>query len=160
MSKSKKQSFLNKFFQWAKFFFLTMDGAYNKLSKSEQELSKQASGLIAIINKNLTANPDFVLEVINSKYPNLNREKIFEILKKAGIIFGVIDNTFDGTLEDALIKIQDLLKNTPSKNIWVIITQTIVVIAVEILSPTTPIQKIMFVIEYVYQKFIKKEFQS
>lgn len=134
--------------------FTSTEKVYEELSEKEQQVSKQASGILAIINANLSTAPDIVWQLISTAFPELTKEQVTAALAKAGQVLGALDKTFSGSFEDALATLQAYL-NGHEGNTWITITKAAASIIADVLAPGTVIQKIELVMEYVYQTFIK-----
>lgn len=148
--------FLNKFFAWLSNLFSAMQRAYKKLTIVEQELSVKASAIIAIINANLLESPNVVFSLIQSKYPEITREEISKYLAGIKAVIGIADDAAKKTLETNLIDLQNYLA-IHDRNIWVHRTQTLVGALIAILLPSSPLEKIVSVLEYIYQKLVKNK---
>lgn len=127
---------------------------YNKLSEWEQTVGQYASGLIAIVNKDLQAVPADVWDVISATFPALTKDVVTGYLNSAGKIVGIINQNATLSFEDALTLLQGYLgKHTG--NVWVAITQGIVSILVAVINPSKEVQPVTSIMEYIYQDIVK-----
>ena len=115
---------------------------YNELSEAEKQAATYGSGLIAIVNANLNGSPAVVQAEIQRLFPSLDLSVVqgfFDELQKA------VDpsNTSNPlTLADAITWAQGYLK-LHAGGIWEIISSTAASIITTLLSPETPIEKIV-----------------
>ena len=128
--------------------------AWKKLSTTEKDAAVKASGIIAIINANLTATPDIVFQLIQIKFPDITKEKLTSYLSTITSTIKDVDGVVNADFATTLSNLQSYLGKY-SGNQWVTITQGVVGLLAGLLAPSTPIQKITLVLEYVYQNFIK-----
>lgn len=132
-----------------------IEAAYEKLHDAEKLAIQDASGLIAIINANAKAAPDILFQVIENKFPAITKESVTDFLNKLNAQILHADAEIPDTFEDAVSKIQAYLSKYEGKT-WGVITKAVVTIGADILmNGAKPIQIIDFVLEYVYQTFVK-----
>lgn len=147
--------FLTKIFQWLISLFSAMKRGYNKLSATEQELSKRASSIISIINTNLNASPETILNLMQLKFPELSIVTISNLLTEAGEVANIFTQGNEKSIDDKILIIQKFLSQ--NGNIWVYRTQSLVKALITVMLPSTPLEKITIVLEYIYQKLVKKK---
>lgn len=131
--------------------FNAIKRAYDNLNTDEQEAAKTASGIIAVINANLTALPADVWAAIQKAYPNISEATVTAALTKVST---TLTTLLPGTLETAITALQGYLSKYTG-NEWIVITKSVVALIANELLPGTVIQKIELVLEWVYQTFIK-----
>lgn len=150
-------SIFSKFFSWVGSLFNSMKKVWNKLSDFEKQISVKASGIIAIINANINESPQVLFLLIQTKFPEVTKDKLQSYLTKASGVLGIADSTANLSFEDAVKAFQTYL-GKQSGNKWVAVTQGAVGALLSVLSPdATPINKITVILEYVYQNFVKNK---
>ena len=145
--------FLTKIFQWIIGLFSAMKKAYNKLSVLERKLSLKASGIIAIINTNLNASPDTIIVLIQQKFPEVSTEMMSAFLTEAGEIANIFPSNTTLSLYEKITTLQKYLSETG--NTWVYRSQSLVKALITVMLPSTPLEKVTIVLEYIYQKLVK-----
>jgi predicted metallopeptidase len=130
--------------------------AYNSLHEKEQEALVKASSIIAVVNENINAAPEFVFELLQQKFPELTKEELLSKLNELNTTIHKVDSVLADTAEGALTNLQEYLKQYEGKQ-WVVIVQGVVGLLANILNPEIgAIQKVLLCVEYVYQHFVKK----
>lgn len=152
-------SFFSKLFAfkflWVKELFNSMEKAWDHLGADEQAISLKASGIIAIINANLSSTPDVVYKLIQLKFPDVTPETVQDALTKAGSFLNIADGIASMSLEEAITAFQTHL-DSATGNDWVAKTQHAVSALLNVLLPTTtPLQKITTILEFIYDNFVK-----
>lgn len=145
--------FLTKIFQWIAGLFSAMKKAFNKLSAIEQELSMKASSIIAIINANLNATPNEILSLIQTKFPGISIIAVSGFLSEAGEVANIFSGASEKSIDEKITIIQKFLAQTG--NTWVYRTQSLVKALLTVMLPSTPLEKVTVVLEYIYQKLVK-----
>mgnify|MGYP003496313068 CR=1 FL=1 len=145
--------FLTKIFQWIIGLFSAMKKAYNKLSVLERKLSLKASGIIAIINTNLNASPDTIIVLIQQKFPEVSTEMMSAFLTEAGEIANIFHSNTTLKKKKKITTLQKYLSETG--NTWVYRSQSLVKALITVMLPSTPLEKVTIVLEYIYQKLVK-----
>lgn len=128
---------------------------YLKLAPKVQAASAAASGIIAILNKDVNTVPDQVWALIETKYPDVTKDTVTAFLVKANnVVNGANTLSANATFEEALAALNAYLQ-TLQGNTWITIIKAIVAIGVDIITPGTIIQKVELIIEYIYQNLVK-----
>lgn len=135
--------------------FNAAEGEYLKLAPEVRAAAATASGIIAIVNKEVSAVPSDVWALIQTKYPNVSQESVTAVLIKANnVVNGANALALNATFDEALAALNAYLQ-TLSGNVWITVIKAIVAIAVDVLTPGTVIQKVELVLEYIYQNLVK-----
>ena len=134
--------------------FNSMEAYYKKLATDLQEVIKKASGIIAIVNSNLQATPDIVFTIIQAKYPDVTKEQLTGYLNTINGAINTVSSIAVPDFDTALKNLQAFLSKFQG-NAWVSVTQNAVGLLISLLAPSTPVQKLTIVLEYVYNNFIK-----
>lgn len=129
---------------------------WKKLSPEVQNALLHGSAVVATINDNIDASPDFIIEILQKKFPDLTKEKLHEGLGKVAEALKLAEATNTDDLETLIKNIQVYLGSLKGK-VWAAISHTIAsVFAVVAAPPETKFAVISSMIEYVYQHLIKK----
>jgi hypothetical protein len=129
------------------------ENLYQNLLKEEQNAATWVSGTLAIINQNITIDAPLLVPIIKSVFPNVDAATIESTFVALASKVTQVQGQVPTTLEGAITEIQQYL--IPKKgNDWIIAVQGLFSLAVTIVSPVTPVQKIVAVAEYVYQDII------
>lgn len=134
--------------------FSKFERAYHSLSAEEQLAAKQASGIIAVINQNLTATPDVIWGEIEKAFPGVDKASVSAALASVANTINNVSAYLPDNLENAIKAVQSYL-STFTGNKWVVISKSLVALIANELAPGSIIQKIELIIEWVYQTFIK-----
>lgn len=128
---------------------------WNKISPELQKAMLHGSGIISVINTHVDASPDFIVELLQKKYPDLTKEKIHESLQKAteglSIGQGIVNADFGTTIQ----LLQGYLSSLKGKG-WANISQTLAKGITAFLAPKeTKFAAISSLMEFVFQTFVK-----
>lgn len=91
--------------------------AYNNLSPDVQKAFEQGSEILRIINANVASAPEFVIELIQKKFPELDREKLLAGLNEVSQGLNVASAIQAESLEDTLKNLQEYL-STLKGSFW------------------------------------------
>ncbi len=152
--------FLDNFFKAIGHFFEGLFNAaqktWNKLSPEIQQAMLHGSGIIATINDNVDKAPQFVFDLIQTKFPDLTKEKIEEVLKKGAEGLAIAEGINDTDVLTVIQRLQTYLSGLQGKT-WARISQTLSLAIAAVLAPgATKFATFASLIEFVYQTFIKK----
>jgi len=139
--------------------FKASKDTYDKVSPEVQEALIKGSEIIKLVNDNLDKAPDFVYELLESKFPEITKEKLQEILAKAADALNVVDDIHDLDMVQTIGNIQYALENSKTKDgtVWAAISSTAAKLIAVFLAPKgTKWATIETLMEYVYRTFIKK----
>lgn len=135
--------------------FNVAEAEYEKLAPEVKAAAAAASGVIAIINKDVAAVPADVWALIEAKYPDVNETTVTAFLVKANnVVNGANTLASNATFAEALAAINAYLQ-TLSGNTWITVIKAIVAIGVDVITPGTIIQKVEMIGEYIYQNIVK-----
>jgi phage-related tail protein len=99
--------------------------AYNKLQEEEKVAIVNASGIIAIITRNVEQTPDFIFSLITAKIPSATKEAVTDFLNHINTELKLVDSQVPATFEDALKKLQTWLSGFGGKA-WASIVRAVV----------------------------------
>lgn len=136
--------------------FSTIEKEWHELEPDLKNALQSASGIVAVINENLQATPQFLLELIHHELPNLDIEKakaaIAEVAKTVKDIEVLPD-------EDITVTLDNLQKyfNSLQGEKWAITASQFAQQLALLLAPEgTPFGKILVFLEFVYRRFYSK----
>lgn len=130
---------------------------YNDQSDEIQTAFVQGSEILDIINANVKAAPDFLMNLITARFPGLDKEHLSEGLTKVEKVLNIADDIQDKTLEDTLKNLQAYLDKQEGSD-WAGITGLAAKTLAFFFAPAGTKWAIFeSLMEYVYQKFIKKD---
>jgi hypothetical protein len=153
-------SFITDILNFFKGLFNASEKLYNSLSAEEQLLGQQASGIVAAINADLTAAPTTFWTTLSTAFPSLTQTQVTAYMNSALVTLGVINADGALSFEDALTALQAYLSKHQG-NTWVAITQGLVAIFLDVLSPgTNAFEKITSIMQYIYIDIIKPIFSK
>jgi hypothetical protein len=126
-----------------------------KLEALEQTTATYASGLIAIINKDLTQIPDEFWAVVQANFPALTKDQVTAWMNSAVKFLDIANADASLSFEDALAALQAYLSKHTG-NAWIVATQGLVGVFLTVISPNiSDIQKITSIMEYIYLDIVK-----
>lgn len=129
--------------------------AFNAFEPATQAAIKQASGIVAIVNANLTAAPADVWALITKEFPTLTESGVAAALNTVLKSLNTTSETLAPDIETTLENLQKYLASF-SGNAFITIVKAVVALLATLFDPNeTLIQKIELVLEYVYQNFVK-----
>jgi hypothetical protein len=129
--------------------------AYDMLHDDEKIAIKSASGIFAVINTNLEAAPDFLWDILESKFPGLTKDTVTGFLNHINTQMKVIDGAIPDDFNTALTKLREYLNGFEGDG-WIGMVRMAVEFGASFLSNgKLSIQAIIPVLEYVYRTFIK-----
>lgn len=149
-------SIFKKIGEFFKGLFNAAKKTWNRLSPEVQEALQHGSGIVAIINQNIDATPDFVLEAILKRFPELTEEKIKDGLTKVAEELKILQGVNDPDLPTLLKNLQVYLGSLSGKG-WAVASHLIASAFAIITAPAgTKFAAITSLIEWVYQTFFYK----
>lgn len=126
---------------------------YSKLSDEQKAALQQGTGLVAIINDNLTLAPAEVRALIQKAFPDLDEVKLETALFEVARSF---NTTGLQDLDGAILVLQDHLTRLDGKA-WAVASHAAAALLSVLFAPAdTKVATIVSLIEWVYQHFIKK----
>jgi hypothetical protein len=135
---------------------LGAEKVWNHYEPELQAAIKDASGIVALINKEIDQTPDFVYKAIEMKFPNLTKEKIDGFL---ATVAHDLNLAKDGVTPDPLVTIENIcnyLKSHTGSN-WAKVSEFLANSIALFLAPEGTVwNKIGTIMWWVYQTFIKQ----
>lgn len=129
---------------------------YNEQSPEVQAALKDGSEILSIINKNVTEAPEFVIELIQKAFPSLDRETLLDGLKAVAKGINQTDAILADTLEETILNLQKHLESLEG-TFWAGVSELSAKLLAVFFAPAgTKWVVISSLMEYVYQKIIKK----
>jgi len=135
--------------------FNSVAKAWNKLEPKVQDALLQGSGVISIINQNLTATPDVVFDLIEKKFPDLTKDKLTEALGEVTDKLKVVQDIEDADLLTTIKNLQAYFSGFQGKFWEGTASAASQLLSIALSPDDTPFAKIAMFIEFVYRKKIK-----
>lgn len=156
LEKSGIGRLLAKIGQFFEGLFNAAAKTYNAQSQEVQDALKDGSEILDIINRNVTEAPEFVIDMIQKAFPSLTREKLLEGLSAVAKGINHADAIAADTLEDTIKNLQEYLESLEG-TFWAGVTELSAKILAIFFAPAgTKWVTISSLMEYVYQKLVKK----
>lgn len=153
---ANKESFIERFGDWISGIFSTADDVYNQLTDDEKRAAVWGSGLIHVIDQNITAAPDDVKTLIQAAFPDLSIDVVHGFLDELRSRVDTLQSEIPLTLEDAIVWAQKYLASYHGTGTTLdIIRSTAASILQTLLSPTTPIQKFISIGLTIFHLIVK-----
>ena len=149
-------NFLSHFLSWLKGIFDSLEKEWHKLEQPVKNALQWASGAVNEITTNLNATPQFLIDLIQSKFPGIDIEKVKAGLTKISAdIAGV--NTLPADDIETTLKNLQLYFSTLGNDKWEQEASTIAQKLAAFLAPDdTKFATFPTFIEFVYRTLIKK----
>jgi hypothetical protein len=129
---------------------------YNAQSPEIQAALKDGSAILAIINENVSKAPEFVIELIQKAFPSITREVLLNGLKDVAKGINQAEAIAADNLEDTVKNLQSYFESLEGK-FWAGVSELGAKLLAVFFAPTgTKWATISSLMEYVYQKFVKK----
>ncbi|SFJ98139.1 hypothetical protein [Parapedobacter indicus] len=144
------------------FFAAIFDAAartWANVSPEVQDALKQGSAILDIINKNVKEAPDFVIELIQKAFPNIDRPTLLVGLKGVTEGLNIADGIVDNDLQATVGRLQEYLSGLKSERagFWAGISSLAAKLLAFGFAPAgTKWATFEALMEFVYQRFIKK----
>ncbi len=117
----------------------------------------QGADIVNEINTNVDATPDFIIDLLLKKYPNLTKEQLHEYLQKASEGLATAYEINNQDLETTVKSLQ-LFLGTLQGTAWAKISHTLAAgIAAATAPKETKFSSIIALLNYAYHAFIKKD---
>lgn len=130
--------------------------AWNKLNPEVQEAMEKGSEILAIINKNVTEAPEFVIDIIE-KTTGVDREKLLWGLNKVSEGLNVAEAIEAESLEDTIKNLQVYLESLQG-GIWAGISSFSAKLLAFAFAPEgTKWATLEALMEFTYHKIVKKD---
>lgn len=128
--------------------------AYDNLPSDVQNALQHGSGILSVINSDLTAVPADVIASIQAKFPDVNVKDLQAGLFKIVHTFGLAAD--ENSLEDIIVKLQTYLSSVKGSEWEGISSMAAQILSIFFAPAGTQFGKIVMLIEYVYQRFFRK----
>jgi hypothetical protein len=157
--------FLKKLFDSIGHFFVGLfnqaEKAWLSASPAFQKALLAGSTIVAFINNYVDETPEFILEAIQRKFPDMTPENIHAALQKAGSTLAIAEKIAGADLVTTIKAFQEWLLSLKSdNNTWSEVSHAIALgIAVFFAPQGTKITAIIVLFEYVYHALVKDQFQ-
>lgn len=140
------------FFTWLEDLFNSAEKAWHKLEPEVQAALIHGSGVIKVINENLTATPDAVFTIIEKVFPDLTKENLQAGLTKISAGLAIAEGVDNPDLLTLIKNLQTYLSGLKGK-FWEGASSTLAQLLTIALTPNeTPFAKVVQFIEYVFRK--------
>ena len=150
---SKLLAIIGSFFSG---LFNAAEKTWNKLEPEIRAAMLQASDVVAIVNENVDQTPQFVLEIVQQKYPAFTLDQIHEAIKKGSQGLSIGAQVLDNDILSNIQLLQKYLEGLEGST-WANISQTLMKGMAVFMAPKgTKFAVISSLAEFVYQRFIKK----
>lgn len=144
-------------FEWLGKIFDAAETAWDKVDEPLQKALLAASGIVNIIKVNLDANPDFIMGLIQKAFPKLSEQELKDAIHEVNKVLNIASDIEDDSLPATIGNLQKYLQTvTDSKLIDGVLSSIAQLMTVALSKDIPPQAKIAMLIEFVYQKFIKK----
>ena len=131
--------------------------AFHDLEAGEQLALKWASGIIAVINANLTENKDLINLLLSKLFPTLSVEVIQSKLIVAANLLFKANGLIMKSPDEALTLITNYLAGYSDNN-WIAATKNVVTFLFNAFFPNAAaLQKVIAGMDYVYEREVKPE---
>ena len=128
---------------------------YNSLAPEIQESFIKGSAILDLINKYVNATPDFIIEAIQQKFPELSREKLRNGLNDVAKGLNIAKDLTGDDLEETLTAIQKHLA-TLKGSFWAGASELGAKLLAFAFAPAgAKWATFSSLMEYVYQKYVK-----
>jgi hypothetical protein len=133
--------------------FDAMRKAYAHLTIEQRAALQDGTGLVELINANLEKTPKQIRQLIAEKFPTLSSEKLELALFDIAQSFNL---TKADSIEDIIASIQAWLNGLEGQS-WAYVSHALAsAFSILFAPPETKLKTIVSLIEWVFQKFIKK----
>lgn len=131
--------------------------AWRKLSPEVQNSLLHGSAIVKAINDNINSTPDFILDFVRSKFPDLSLNALKTGLQKVTEGLNVAEGINTDDLQAMIKAIQGYLA-TKKGTTWAAISHTIgSLFAIGVAPAGTKFALISSLLEFVYHRFIKHD---
>jgi len=132
-----------------------MERKWHDLEQDVKNALVQGSGIVQVINENLQATPQFILDLIKNKFPNIDIEKVKEIIQEVALDVKGAESIPGEDIHTTLENLQKYFAALGDKE-WQMQASVIAQKLAALFAPgNTPYAIIVMFIEYAYQIFNK-----
>lgn len=155
------ESFIERFGDWISGLFKHSQNLYDQLEEVAKKAAVWGSGIIAVVNKMLTAIPSEVIAIIKQKFPDLSIDVLHGFLDTLRIKVDNIASQIPITLEEAIKWLQGFLsKHLDDHSTWGIISSYLGNLLSILFSPSTLIEKFISIAVWVYHVIVKPHVEA
>ncbi len=152
------KTFFQNLWTWLSHWFLpvlhTAYTAYDNLPQEEKDALTHAVGFIQIVKTNLDATPEWIVQEVEGKYPQLHLPELEAAITSLLHTFNLSTGGIN-SLEDGIKIAQDYIKSHAGKALDNVLHAMATTLA-HLMSPSeTPLVKITSIIEAVFQALHK-----
>lgn len=131
--------------------------AWKKLSPEIQSALLHGSAVVEAINSNIDKTPDFIIEFLLQKFPDLNIDRLKAGLAEVAKGLKIAEDTNSDDLATLIQNIQKYLSEQKGA-LWAAISHSIAsIFAIAVAPGGTKFAAISSLIEWVYHTYIKKD---
>lgn len=151
------KDFIAKIGEFFGHLFAGAEKTWKKLSPQVQDALLYGSGVIDTINKYTDETPLFVWDIIQKKFPKLDKDHLLKALKSASVELKIAQEVNDDDLETVIGNLQAYLASLEG-TVWAKISEALAKgIAIFTAPPATKWAAIASMMEFVYQTFFKNK---
>lgn len=144
-------------FEWLAHIFDAAEKAWDKVDEPLKKALITASSIVNIISTNLNAAPEFIMSLINKAFPDLSEQDLKKALDQVNKVLNISSQVEDENLTTVISNLQKYLQTVTDSKLLDGVLSSVAQLMTVALSDETPSQaKIAMLVEYVYQKFVKK----
>lgn len=136
--------------------FTSIEKEWHDLEPGLKNALQQASGIVNVINENLQATPQFLLDLIKQEFPNVDLEKAKAAITKAAQDIKDVGTLPDEDINITLANLQKYFESLQGEKWSLAASQFAQQLALLLAPEGTPFGKILVFLEFVYNRFIKK----
>lgn len=155
------ENFFKKIGLFFRSLFNSAERTWKKVSPEVRDALTQGSSIVDIINRNMQTAPEFVIELIQKAHPSLDRLSILAALRAVADALNIAEDIVEkDELPEVLQAIQKHLEKVKSDRsaLWAGLSSLAAqVIALAFAPKGTKWATFVTLIEFVYQRFIKKD---
>ena len=146
---------LAQFGHWFASLFKSLDTAFQNEEPQLQEAMIDAGNIVQDIKTNLHETPQFVFDLLNSKYTHLSESVLQNGLQQ---VANGLDTSIKIVASDPVKTLENIMAfiKTLTDNNWPDKLQSAMRLLAAELAPGTPFEKIALFAQFVYLNFIKK----
>ena len=144
-------------FEWLVHIFDAAEKAWDKVDAPLQKALITATSVVNIIRTNLDVAPEVVMSLINKSFPDLSEEELKKAINEVNKVLNISSSIEDANLATLISNLQKYLKTVTDSKLIDGVLSSVAQLMTVALSHETPSQaKVAMLVEYVYQKFVKK----
>lgn len=154
---ANKETFIQRVGDWFEGLFEHLESAYDQLEDLAKKAAVWGSGVIAVVNANLTANATVVEAALKLAFPDLDLSTVQGFLDNLKNQLDAANTSIPLTFEAAIQWLQGYLSThkATGDGVWGTISSAASNLLSIMFSPETAIEKFINVGVYVYQMIVK-----